>query len=954
MKKTILISITVVIFLFTNSFAQEQRSGNEINYKQSTITEKQIYSGSLWGFGYNSYSELGDGTTVSKQEPIQIGNDYDWITISCGYMHTFAIKRDGSLWGCGTSRFGDGLDNSYYSTITQIGLDRNWKYISTNEHHRLAIKNDGSLWSWGENHNGILGDSTLELEKVYTTPLRIEKTWNDVIFVSAGVYQSAAIREGGSLFMWGVNIGGQLGDGTRNSSDYPVKIGKSNEWSTVSCGRSNTLAIKKDGTLWAWGNNLWGASGTGKSGDMIFEPVKVGADSNWVSVSTCWNHSLGLKSDGTLWAWGSNLDYGLGDSTKSQEYYPKLIGKESDWIYISAEETINSAIKRDGSLWRWGAYLAVENRKEFKVPTKVEDISAVTQVDCGEHHAMFIRNHVIAKPTVSTLPIKNTTYNTAESGGNIISDGGDAYVTRGVCYSTSPEPTLKNSITKDGYGPGEYQSKMKNLKSFQTYYVRAYATNELGTVYGQEEIFTAKLPTPILISPENAKTDVPTDVSLKWNAVDNALKYRVQLATNPAFDTPLVDEETAVQTYDYNKYANDSIYYWRVQAVHEEVMSDWSDVWEFTTHKFNPQVLLSPAKDTINVPVDCKLVWKKNSANTTYILQVSKFPKFSQKVIDIDIADTVHQSSILESFTTYFWRVSAVIGEDQSDWSPIWKFTTLIDSVKLTTPTDLSKNLNTPINMSWLEGIYKKDYRLQISKTNDFATLKTDTLILKINNAEMKNLNYWQKYFWRVRNESGDTLGYWSEIWQFETRLREALLIYPADNQTGLGKEVNFRWNSADIDGAEYYQLQISKNDSFTDLVYSRDSITSTEQNVPDLEKDVLYYWRVRVWNIETIGTAYWSEVRTFRTGTSGVKDEADVIQIIPNPAGDFITVALKPSEGFEPSEGSAIQIYNTFGERVLSVGTGRDLSVRINIAALPKGIYFVKIGCETAKFVKM
>jgi hypothetical protein len=78
------------------------------------------------------------------------------------------------------------------------------------------------------------------------------------------------------------------------------------------------------------------------------------------------------------------------------------------------------------------------------------------------------------------------------------------------------------------------------------------------------------------------------------------------------------------------------------------------------------------------------------------------------------------------------------------------------------------------------------------------------------------------------------------------------------------------------------------------------------------------------------------------------VKDEAEVIQIIPNPAGDFITIALKPSEGSE------IQIYNTLGEKVISVGTGRDLSVRINISDLPKGIYFVKIGGETAKFVKM
>jgi hypothetical protein len=138
-------------------------------------------------------------------------------------------------------------------------------------------------------------------------------------------------------------------------------------------------------------------------------------------------------------------------------------------------------------------------------------------------------------------------------------------------------------------------------------------------------------------------------------------------------------------------------------------------------------------------------------------------------------------------------------------------------------------------------------------------------------------------------------------------------------------------------------------------MVYSKDSITTTEHFVPDLEKEILYYWRVRVWNEETIGTAYWSEVWTFRTGETSVKDESDAIQIIPNPAGDLITVDLKPSEGFEPSEGSEISIYNTLGECVMTESIHpMTASHRMNIQSLPKGIYFVKVGCETAKFVKL
>jgi hypothetical protein len=178
-------------------------------------------------------------------------------------------------------------------------------------------------------------------------------------------------------------------------------------------------------------------------------------------------------------------------------------------------------------------------------------------------------------------------------------------------------------------------------------------------------------------------------------------------------------------------------------------------------------------------------------------------------------------------------------------------------------------------------------------------------------------------------------------------RILNFSLIYPANAQTGLGQAINFKWSEV-IEG-KYYQLQISKNEQFTDLVYSKDSLTTTEHYVPDLEPQTLYYWRVRVWNEESIGSAIWSEVWTFETETSGVCDESEVIEIVPNPAGDFITITIKYSDC------STIQIYNTLGEMVLSESIHpMTASHRMNIESLPKGVYFVKIGGETAKFIKL
>ncbi len=159
--------------------------------------------------------------------------------------------------------------------------------------------------------------------------------------------------------------------------------------------------------------------------------------------------------------------------------------------------------------------------------------------------------------------------------------------------------------------------------------------------------------------------------------------------------------------------------------------------------------------------------------------------------------------------------------------------------------------------------------------------------------------------------------------------MSDMLLIYPENTQKGLSEEINFKWYP--VAGAEYYQLQISKNDNFTNLVYSMDSITTTEHNVPDLEKDILYYWRVRVWNPECIGTAFWSEVWTFKTGTSGVNEESENIRISPNPAGNFITISLS---GINPTlkrgvDGtSEISIYNTLGEKVMQKKLIRRLQV--------------------------
>ncbi|MEI6091624.1 MAG: T9SS type A sorting domain-containing protein [bacterium] len=958
MKKFYLLfvfSLFILLFSPNLSFAQQPLSGKDSPSLQKPQTEELNDFGTLWGWGRNGEGQLGDGTNDDKFVPVQIGKDYKWKVITANIDGSLAIKTDGTLWAWGWNLHGQFGDGTFVSSNIpkRIGDERRWCYVSAGSTHVLAIKSDSSLWAWGGNHRGDLGDSTLVIGQNYPSPIRVEpKTWQDLILISSGVEYSAAIRKGGTLYTWGGNEKGQIGDGTNIYKNYPVKIGTDGEWLSINCDYYCTNAIKKDGTLWAWGDNTHGQLGDGTTIDKN-TPVQIGVDNDWASISGAWHHSLALKKDGTLWAWGSNWQGGLGDSTISEVYYPVQIGKENDWVSITVDDYQSTAIKKDGSLWVWGGtrYIKVTI---YKIPTKVKDIGDVIRISNNSNcnYTMFIRRHIPTLPEVITLPITAITDSNAVSGGNVTSDGKEWDCVRGICWAVTPNPTINDSITVDGQGVGEYQSSMKYLQPLTQYFVRAYVTNSLGTTYGQNETFWSKLPTPILVSPKNGNYNIPLDVALVWKKVELAKSYRIQIYNSSKIISDVIITDT---NFIYNKYDPMTQYDWRVQAINGLDSSYWSDMWNFTTGKYNPQYLITPANDTINIPIDCKFEWKENSANSKYHLQISKKADFSNFIYDTTVAETFFNSNGLDFLNKYFWRVRAEFETDQSEWSSVWKFTTLMDSVNLKTPVDLSKLINIPTAFSWEAGIYKKDYRLQISEAYNFTTLKNDTLISKTANADVKNLNYWQKYFWRVRNESGDTLGYWSQIWQFKTRLGDILLMYPEDTQTGLKQEINFKWYS--VVGAEYYQLQISKNEQFTNMVYSKDSITATEKFVPDLEKDILYYWRVRVWNTETIGTAYWSEVWTFRTGETSVQDESEFIQIIPNPAGDFITITLRTINPMlkHGVDETSIIIYNTLGEKVKSLtpALSKGEGGRINISDLPKGIYFVKVGGETAKFVK-
>jgi alpha-tubulin suppressor-like RCC1 family protein len=356
--------------------------------------------GTLWGWGANHYGNLGDGTTNPHNSPVQIGSDTNWVSISTGYYHTLALKSDGTLWAWGKNDDGGQLGNGSTTNSNipiRITTDTSWVSISGGGFHSLALKSDGTLYSWGANWHGQIGDNT---NTDRNTPIQITTVETNWVSISAGNSHSIATKSDGSLWAWGYN-GGQLGDGTTSDRHSPVQIGTDSKWVAISTGvfatkdYYHTLALKSDGTLWAWGYNYFGQLGLGDTTARL-SPVQVGTDNIWVAVAAGAYHSIALKSDGTLWAWGYNYNGQLGLGDTSDRHLPTQVGVAGNWVAITAGYYHTAALKSDGTLWAWGynyeGQLGLGHNSDLNSPNKVGADNKWVSVTSRYHHTVALKS----------------------------------------------------------------------------------------------------------------------------------------------------------------------------------------------------------------------------------------------------------------------------------------------------------------------------------------------------------------------------------------------------------------------------------------------------------------------------------------------------------------------------------------------------------------------------------
>jgi alpha-tubulin suppressor-like RCC1 family protein len=309
-----------------------------------------VPEGAPWAWGSNLYGELGQGyssTSLSEPQVVQLGGA---IATAAGDYDSFAVLADGTVWGWGmdsSGALGDGGSGERDSPVQAVGVT-NAVSVAAGYAHTLALRGDGSLWAWGGNWDGMLGDGTTDASSPKPVP-----GLSGVVQAKAGRESSFALTADGTLWAWGGNTHGELGTGDFQRRLVPTAVLTGVR--AISAGDVFLLALKQDGTVWGAGNNDWGQLGIGAQ--TLDQPAFVQAGISGVTmIGTGDFNSFASTGDGAAWGWGAN-DFGqlgLGFTSEAAPS-PTPIPSLTDVKEFAGGQYHTLALRADGSVWAFGS-----------------------------------------------------------------------------------------------------------------------------------------------------------------------------------------------------------------------------------------------------------------------------------------------------------------------------------------------------------------------------------------------------------------------------------------------------------------------------------------------------------------------------------------------------------------------------------------------------------------------
>jgi alpha-tubulin suppressor-like RCC1 family protein len=323
--QTVVPKLTPGFNLLYNSLPSEGYTFESMNENIATVDEDGVITSKSEGNTFIKITETASGIIGGIKVVVMPQKGIAFPMLVAGDNHMVALRANGEVWTWGRNDLGQlGLGDTIARDIpTFTGITEVYK-IAAGYDHTLILKKDGTVWAFGQGTYGKLGNGAATNSPV-AVQVKGEDGYgilSDIIDISAGGNSSYALKKDGTVYSWGYNNVGQLGNSTTANKSAPVRVRGIKDIIQISAGNANGYALRVDGTVWSWGQGSEGRCGDGATSNRSL-PVQVngmGAGTileEIIQISAGGGHVLALAKDSTIWAWGYNAQGSLGDGTSS-------------------------------------------------------------------------------------------------------------------------------------------------------------------------------------------------------------------------------------------------------------------------------------------------------------------------------------------------------------------------------------------------------------------------------------------------------------------------------------------------------------------------------------------------------------------------------------------------------------------------------------------------------------